>query len=687
MRIAASLVLAVLLSMDSVFADGPMDNIPAKVRRIPAIGIEVSPADRHELESGLATLDDSIRRLKETAKGNPSAAAFLPDVQIFAKAVHDALTYREFFTENDVVKARRLLKEGEKRAESLSDGQAPWASESGLVVRGFISKLDGSVQPYGLVVPPSYTEKTAGKYRLDLWFHGRNETLSEVNFLDERRTRAGTFTPPDTIVLHPYGRYSNAFKFAGEVDALEALESVSRLYRIDEDRISVRGFSMGGAATWHYAVHYPDRWFAANPGAGFSETAQFLDVFQNERITPTWFEEKLLSLYDCDKVAANLRRLPTIAYSGELDPQKQAADVMAIALMREGIDLTHIVGPKTRHAYHPDSAREVESRMAKLAVKGRDRVPHELHLATYTLKYNKSHWITIDAMNEHWTEARIDARVTDPAAVLGGPGMPQVDVETKNVAAFTIDFAPGTAWFHPEKLGRTAIAIDHQSHFGPKPRSDGSWRTHWLKRDQGWVEVAGPPFGFVKRHNLQGPIDDAFMDSFLMVSPTGKAGSEKFAEWSKAEMERAIEHWRRHFRGEARVKEDTAITDADIAESNLILWGDSGSNAILKRIQDALPIGWRDGKIVVGGRNFPGEDHALIAIYPNPLNTKRYIVLNSGFTFRDYDYLNNARQVPKLPDWAIIDLKIPPNARHPGKIVAADFFGEHWEVKPPQGLP
>jgi hypothetical protein len=42
--------------------------------------------------------------------------------------------------------------------------------------------------------------------------------------------------------------------------------------------------------------------------------------------------------------------------------------------------------------------------------------------------------------------------------------------------------------------------------------------------------------------------------------------------------------------------------------------------------------------------------------------------------------LNNARQVPKLPDWAIVDLRTPPNSRAPGKIVAADFFNESWEL-------
>ena len=78
---------------------------------------------------------------------------------------------------------------------------------------------------------------------------------------------------------------------------------------------------------------------------------------------------------------------------------------------------------------------------------------------------------------------------------------------------------------------------------------------------------------------------------------------------------------------------------------------------------------------------YTSAHHALIMICPNPLNPKRYVVLNSGFTFREYDYLNNARQVPKLPDWAVIDLNTPPDSRYPGKVVAADFFDEEWRLK------
>jgi hypothetical protein len=57
------------------------------------------------------------------------------------------------------------------------------------------------------------------------------------------------------------------------------------------------------------------------------------------------------------------------------------------------------------------------------------------------------------------------------------------------------------------------------------------------------------------------------------------------------------------------------------------------------------------------------------------------VVLNSGFTFREYTHLNNARQIPVLPDWAVVDLATPPGTVWPGKIVKADFFDESWKLR------
>src|SRR4051812_47143926 len=190
------------------------------VKPVPPPGIEVPAADRAELEAGLERLKVATGHLK----GNP----LLPDVMIYQEAVRYALQYGEFFKADELTKAKTLLKEGEERARALAEGQAPWRTATGLVVRGYVSKIDKSVQPYGLVVPASYSPTAPHRWRLDTWFYGRGETLSEVNFLADRERSMGEFAPRDTIVLHLYGRYCNASKLAGEVDLFEALDAVKR---------------------------------------------------------------------------------------------------------------------------------------------------------------------------------------------------------------------------------------------------------------------------------------------------------------------------------------------------------------------------------------------------------------------------------------------------------------------------
>ncbi|MBK7926696.1 MAG: prolyl oligopeptidase family serine peptidase [Bryobacterales bacterium] len=629
------------------------------VRPVPAPGVEVPAADRKQLEAGLSRLSAKIAKLPQSP--------LVADVRIFHDAVRYALTYNEFLKSEEIFKARELLLQGEQRADALASGDAPWTRQTGLVVRGYESKIDGSAQPYGLVVPANWSPVVPHKWRLDAWFHGRSETLTEVNFLWERQRNAGQFTPADAIVVHLYGRFCNANKMAGEVDLFEAIADMKKKYRIDDNRIAVRGFSMGGAAAWHIAAHHAGRWAAAAPGAGFSETAEFLKVFQNETVQPSWWEQKLWRLYDATEYAANLFNLPVVAYSGEIDRQKQAADIMAAFMAKEGLTLTHLIGPQTPHRYHPDSIVEINRRMDAILARGREEYPRRIRFTTYTLRYNRMKWVVVDALDKHWEKARVEAQVTSAHAV---------ELKTANVAALSLDFASGRTLVKP---GEATITIDGQAVTVPGPESDRSWNPRLVKRAGKWS--AGVPADELrKRHALQGPIDDAFWNRFVMVKPAGQGMHPAVAAWVEAESKRAITEWRRQFRGEAMVKTDAEITDADIASSNLVLWGDPQSNKVLARLADKLPVKWTRDAVVVGGQSYPAATHAAILIYPNPLNPKKYVVLNSGFTYREYDYLNNARQIPKLPDYAVVDITTPPDARFPGKIVLGGFFGERWEL-------
>jgi dienelactone hydrolase len=632
-------------------------------RPVPPPGIAVSQNDKQALEEGLTRLSASIEKIKDNQ--------LAPDVIIFRDAVRYALHYNEFFKPEEIAKAKDLLRQGQERADALGRGEAPWTAATGLVVRGYRSRIDDSVQPYGLVVPPTWTPLAPRNWRLDAWFHGRNETLSEVNFLWERETRPGEFTPQDTLVLHLYGRYCNANKFAGEVDLFEALAEVKRHYRIDENRIAVRGFSMGGAAVWHIAAHYAGLWAAAAPGAGFSETAEFLKVFQNEAVKPSWWEQKLWRMYDATDYALNFYNLPLVAYSGEIDRQKQAADIMAKYLEKEGMHMTHIIGPNTPHRYHPDAKVEINRRMDAIMARGRDAYPRTVKFATYTLAYNRMRWVVVDALGEHWERATVVAEITNGHAV---------KATTQNVMALTFSFGPGGCPLAAD--AKPVVTIDGQPITVNGPETDRSWLVHLRKSGSRWAvaEHSVEP-GLVKRHHLQGPVDDAFLNRFLFVLPTGEPMQNGPAERIAAEQARAIVEWRRQFRGEPLVKKDTEITEADIASSNLVLWGDPGSNKLLARIADKLPAKWSAGSVALGRKTFSAATHYPVLIYPNPLNPNKYVVVNSSFTFREYDYLNNARQVSKLPDWAVVDVTTPADGRWPGKIVDAGFFGEHWEVK------
>jgi pimeloyl-ACP methyl ester carboxylesterase len=627
------------------------------VPRQPPPGIPVPQEIRAKLEQESDELAREIQKCSSANRDNTKLLKLLPDVQIFHNAVRYALEDELFYKSEDFNAATRLLAEGKERARLLQEGQAPWTTASGLVVRGYRSKVDGSVQPYGLVVPASFQSGASRPHRLDLWFHGRNNKLSELSFITDRERSRGEFSPENTFVLHPYGRYCNAFKFAGETDVFEAMEHVRQHYPIDENRISIRGFSMGGAAAWHLAVHHASLWAAAQPGAGFVDTY----IFQNgaKWTSPhPWYEQRLWHLYDSLDYAANLFNCPVVAYSGEIDGQRQAAELMTAAMAAEGLPLVHIIGPKTGHQFERGAKEEVARRMDALASKGRDFMPKKVRFTTWTLRYNQMAWITVDEMQRHWDRARVEAEVKNDD---------RVDVATINVNALTLSMPAGKCMLTLGNLPE--VRIDGQLFTGPAVKENG-WSASFHKRGSGWQQAdLYPEYTLRKRHGLQGPIDDAFMDSFIMVRPTGMFLNEEVGRWTGKALTNAVREWRMQFRGEPRVMDDMEIRAEDLAASNLVLWGDPRSNRLLRRIVSKLPMRWDASGVYLNGKKYAG--HVPLMIYPNPLNPNRYVVLNSGFTFADAAPTSNALQIPELPDYAIVNIETQ-------KVTDAGFFDEQW---------
>ena len=164
-------------------------------KSVPPRGVEIPEADRTELEKSTADLAKVLAGLE--------ASPLLPDVRVFHKAVDWALRHDEFMDAKQVGAAKSLLAEGRKRADELKAGAPSWINTSS--PRGYVSRIDGSVQPYGLVMPNDWRPGEKRARPVLLWFHGRGENLTELAFVNGQMKAKAELAVPGALIVNLYG--------------------------------------------------------------------------------------------------------------------------------------------------------------------------------------------------------------------------------------------------------------------------------------------------------------------------------------------------------------------------------------------------------------------------------------------------------------------------------------------------
>ena len=609
-------------------------------RKVPPPGIEIPASIQAATRQRLAQLAKRFEPIKQDV-----AAA---DIEVLLKAVELALQHDEIYKEPHFALLGETLDLAEQRIARLMSNQPDWTRDH-LTVRGFYSKIDDSAQPYGLVIPEDLpADKPVPLY---VWLHGRGDKTTDIHFIKDRRDKVGQISPPGAIVLHPFGRQCIGFKSAGETDVLEAIDHVKANYNIDDSRIVLMGFSMGGAGAWHLGAHYTDHFVAVSPGAGFAETAKYQKLTAEQIAAIPPYEQTLWGAYDVPGYVRNLFNVPIVCYSGEKDKQIQAARVMEAAFQANGRTIEHIIGPEMGHRYDEASLTTIMDRMATAVQRGNQR-PEVVHLQTRTLRYSKMHWLQISRLKRHWEDTTVDAEINDDTVL----------ITAKNVAELTI---------HPPRRIKRAIINDTVIQVASLPAT-------FSKTDQWKLGAFETSWPIAKKPGLQGPIDDAFLDRFLVVTPTTSSSNKQLNAWVEFELEHLRSRWAALFRAKLPEKSADEVTEKDWLSSHLIVFGDAESNPVLNEAMGPMPLTWTTGVLQLAREKFNGEQYVPVMIYPNPLNPAKYIVINSGPTFREAHDRTNSLQNPKLPDWAILDISTPPNAEAAGKVIRAGFFDENW---------
>jgi hypothetical protein len=618
-----------------------------------------SDAEKQQIQAKLDQLDAMIREIRATRADDD----LLPDVEIYAEAARWKLAYpEEFFRPASVSATLSVLDKGMERAAQLKEGKSPWTTQKGPVVRGYRSALDGSVQPVRVTVPAEYDGIRL--FPLDVAQHGRFTRLYEVETLSSWDGAEIDYLP-GTVQIDLFGRGKNTYHWPGEADVFEAMAFARKAYKIDAERMTLRGFSMGGAGVWHTSLHHPDLWAAVEVGAGdnMSHRIPVLSTLPD-------YQQAMCKIFDnMYEWALNAYDIPFASYVGENDRNIVKHNLAKEELIKAGIhfggdpfsqkatnapSILFLIGPKTGHDMHPESRKVLNAYLYDRIKIGR-QIPDRIRFVTYTTRYNRDYWVTVEGLEKHYERAEVNAKRSDDQS--------RYDITTRNVARLVL-----------RQTGRaTAITID-----GQKLRIKSSPEMTFEKTNGHWKPAGGREKRIRKKHGLQGPIDDAFLEPFLVVRPTGTPWNAAANDQAFRILERFDRQYRLAYRGHIRIKDDKDVVAADFGKYNVVLFGDPGSNRWLAKLNGKVPpLHWTKEMVTLGSKSFPAAESVPALIYPSPLSPNHYVVINSGLTAAWADWAGDF-PTPRWGDFAIF--KVQQGSDDPVAAYAG-LFDESWKLR------
>ena len=401
------------------------------------------------VEQETRELDPLVRALKAKLGEDDLGA----DVEIHAKAGHWVLEFPQDVTvQDDVTFALKVVDRGLERARQLQNGQSPWTSQKGKVALGFYSPLDGSVQPLLVTIPAAYDGKPT---RLDTVLHGRSQRLIESNWIcydplpanaqtGERllTQAAGSCLQPSpnaagggferrTVPVEVFARGNNANHGRR-----------SRRVRVygrgpGASRLTMPGSCSGGFRSVERAPGTSRCTIGSRVGAEIGAGTWPRRYLMMDQFPP--HQRPTLRILETDRVGAHAFNIPIAGHDGA---QRHAGRVDSTAARRrgharsarvfdqdsgtmaregypyEGEPTSYVakgtpgiflISENTGHSTSPKVRQRLDAFLNEWTDRGLQS-PDHIRFLTYTTRYNKSFWVTIDGLGQHYERAEVDAR-------------------------------------------------------------------------------------------------------------------------------------------------------------------------------------------------------------------------------------------------------------------------------------
>ncbi len=428
--------------------------------------------------------------------------------------------------------------------------------QNGILNLTFKSKIDGSFQPLLVKLPRDYTPDKL--WPLLVTLHGLGDGPILATNIESM------------VQIGPYGRGSIHFSGIGEQDVFECIEAAQNLFHIDENRIYLCGFSMGGTATFELGLKHPDIWAACVPVCGRCDN---WDLIQNAAFLPFWI------------------------HTGEKD--KVVSPEYSKKAFEKAVELGFTEWKYTEHEDMSHSFninwKEVESWLLDKS----KVIPKRVAFCTKTV--HKVYWVEVTSIQDYGKLAKIDVAIKNQ----------EINIVTHNISNYTLRLGEITDLskeIHITENGVTAF----KGHLG----KDGIF----AKNSRGHTVFKHP--------GLSGPLWDIYSNSCILVYGTTTTNSSLIEAAKRCAASFTNPPWMD--RVNFKIVPDISITKKDIEENNLVLFGNAYTNKVLSQLVEKLPVQMNDDSIKIPKMEYFGKNIGYILIYPNPMNPKKYIAVFSG---------------------------------------------------------
>lgn len=560
----------------------------------------------------------------------------------------------------------------------LLSGVSAQAVTPGSYMAYYTSAIDSSTQNYGIYIPNSYNN-----FQLHpVIFIGHGFGGHATNSFNSTQT---TFAETNGwLLVQLEGRGNNFYDGVGEVDFIDVLAQLRTAYTLDENHLYFEGESMGATGAYRQGLRHPEFLAAVGGVDGFADYRSWYTQYYGPAANPSYVEPfrlPNLEMSSCVDVAENAKwqRLWMQVHDGD-------TSVLPANTLNLNAQLTALETPEGDyvHEMHEGPGGHVSSYdqlglYNYFLTKSLNRYPLHVVCKTTQLKYGRMHWVGIDRIRTTNGFATVDAKIEAPTG-----GVTAVTVTTSNVLQYTL-YLNGNLVDPTQSYTIVTDGASSPVYAGPAGTITMYATLDSMGNITSWTTVNPFPNVLHKTAAIEGPIGHAYTSSFVVVYGSDAA--------DKSEADNFCSQWNSHMEAAITSRADSTITTADVAASNLILFGTANSNSVLSHVQPSLPIQVDSTGVTVGSKRYSGTNYGAYFVYPNPANTSKYIVISHkivpGSQVKDLEAL------PWYwPDYVVFDtnLSAGPCIQSslnylPSTFVDAGYFDAYWNLLPTPSAP